>query len=60
MAGINLFLKGTREPKTIYYRYRPSKQIDLNGATPFKIYSQHWDKEKQCWNEAEIVKGAKL
>lgn len=60
MAEINLFLKGTREPKTIYYRYRPSRQIDLNGATPFKIHSQHWDKEKQCWNEAEIVKGAKL
>ena len=60
MAKINFFLKGTKEPKKVYYRYRPSKDFDLNGATPFEIDSQHWDKNNQCWNEMEIVKGAKL
>lgn len=60
MAKINLVLKGSSEPKKIYYRYRPSRNFDINGATPFEINSNDWDKENQCWDEVQIIKGAKL
>lgn len=60
MAKINLVLKGSSEPKKIYYRYRPSRNFDINGATPFEINSNDWDKENQCWDEVQIRKGAKL
>lgn len=43
----------------VFFRYRPSRQLDLTLQTPFKILPQYWDAQYQRWSERLIVKGAK-
>lgn len=59
MATIKLFLRGTNSLKKIYFRYRPSKNIDFVLATPFKIEEENWDYEHQNWKISDIVEGAR-
>lgn len=59
MATINFFLRGDSEKQKIYFRYRPHKNFDLVLTTPYVIDLKNWDKDKQCWNENQITKGAR-
>ena len=68
MATIRFLLKGLTErtekdypsqTQNVFFRYRPSKNLDLLLQTPYKILSGNWDLENQKWNEAQKVKGAK-
>lgn len=54
MTAVNYYLRGEK----IYFRYRPNRDFDLSIATPYSIKPENWDSEKQCWNEAQIIKGA--
>lgn len=54
MTAISFYLRGEK----IYFRYRPNRDFDLSIATPYSIKPENWDSEKQCWNEAQIIKGA--
>ena len=69
MATIRFFLKSiqtlkngdlTSIPQTVLFRYRPNSNFDLTLATPFKINPNNWDLSNQQWNEAQILKGARL
>ena len=59
MATIKLFLRGTNSLKKIYFRYRPSRNIDFVLATPFKIEEVNWDYEHQNWKISDVVEGAR-
>ena len=59
MAKINYFIRSSGENKTIYFRYRPNRELKIELATPYAINSDNWDEENQYWDEAQIVKGAK-
>ena len=54
MAVINFYLRGEK----IYFRYRPNRKFDLLIATPYSIKPENWDSKSQCWNKAQIIKGA--
>lgn len=55
MSNINFYLRGSK----VYFRYRPSKLLDISLATPFKILPEHWDAKNQQWDLQYYTKGAK-
>lgn len=61
MATIRLFLKSVpnKEIQKIFFRYRPSKQMDLLMATPFEVKTSDWDSNNQCWNKDQFIQGAR-
>lgn len=68
MATIRFFIKPipkkegnseTSKPQFVFFRYRPSRQLDLMLQTPEKILAENWDAENQCWYKDQIKKGAK-
>ena len=59
MATINFLLRSAGEKKTIYFDYRPNRDLRITFATPYKINSENWDLENQCWDKSKIIKGAK-
>lgn len=59
MANIIFYLRGTKEPKKIYLRYRPNRDFNLSINTPFAIHSENWDALNKNWDTSKIVKGAK-
>ena len=65
MATIRFFIKTSSKEinsisQTVLFRYRPNSYFDLTLATPFKINPNNWDLSNQQWNEAQILKGARL
>ena len=65
MATIRLFQKltGDKIPQElvqrVFFRYRPSKQMDLLMATPFDLKTSNWDTINQCWNKQQFTQGAR-
>ncbi|SIP87363.1 hypothetical protein SAMN05880574_101147 [Chryseobacterium sp. RU37D] len=59
IATVNFFLRGNSERQKIYFRYRPNKNFDLVLVTPYFIEKKFWDSDNQCWNEDQIIKGAR-
>ena len=68
MATIRFFIKPipkkegnseTSKPQFVFFRYRPSRQLDLILQTPEKILAENWDAKNQCWYKDQITKGAK-
>ncbi|MDY3391117.1 integrase [Riemerella anatipestifer] len=59
MANIIFYLRGTKEPKKVYLRYRPNRDFNLSINTPFVIHSENWDDTTKQWDTSQIVKGAK-
>lgn len=59
MPTINFLLRGERKQKTIYFRYRPSKNFDLCLKTPYSISEMYWDKEAQQWSNIYYTERAK-
>lgn len=50
MAAINFYLRGSREPKSIYLRYIPNRNNDFKVNTKLKIDSKYWSKSKKKIN----------
>ena len=59
MSNINLKLRKNEGVQTIYFRYRPNRQLDITLATPYSINTDDWDSTQQNWNERQIIVGAK-
>lgn len=59
MANIIFYLRGNKEPKKIYLRYRPNREFNLSISTPFSIDSENWDDNSKEWDTSRIIKGAK-
>lgn len=59
MAKINFFIRSAGENSTIYFLYRPNRNLKIRLATPYAINSDNWDEQNQCWDEKQKVKGAK-
>lgn len=59
MINIIFYLRGQKSIKNIYFRYRPSRDLDISIKTPYSIHSENWDSENQCYDLKKIVKGAK-
>lgn len=59
MINIIFYLRGQKSIKNIYFRYRPSRDLDISIKTPYSIHSDNWDNENQCYDLKKIVKGAK-
>lgn len=59
MANITFQLRSSGENSTIYFLCRPSRDLYIRSATPYKINSEKWDSKNQCWNKSEITKSAK-
>ncbi len=47
MATINYILKSTKNPSTLYVRFRSGRTIDIITSTKFHINPVHWSKVKQ-------------
>lgn len=65
MSTIRFFIKTSAKEinsisQTVLFRYRPNSNFDLTLATPYKINPNNWDLSNQQWNEAQILKGARL
>ncbi|WP_394265551.1 tyrosine-type recombinase/integrase [Bergeyella zoohelcum] len=59
MAKIRFILRGSKSEKHIYFRYRPSRSVDLKIKTPYLISLENWDAENECFRTDKITKGAK-
>ncbi|SDE48540.1 tyrosine-type recombinase/integrase [Riemerella columbipharyngis] len=59
MANIIFYLRGNKEPKKIYLRYRPNRDFNLSISTPFSILSDNWNDKSKEWDTSKIIKGAK-
>ena len=59
MAAITLLLRKDAGVQSVYFRYRPNRNILILLSTPYSIDASNWDVSNQCWNLSEIKKGAK-
>lgn len=66
MATIKFFIKTVADnsiPKPlepVFFRYRPSRELDVLLKTPYEICPNDWDEVNQCWYISQIVKKARL
>ncbi len=60
MASINFSLRKPSGIQTVYFRYRPNRNLSIVLSTPFSISAENWDSLNQCWNTRQIVTGARM